>query len=85
VSIEVGKVRKPSPTMYFLLFGCLRAKYYSLQANSQKHTTDWALSAHIEEHWREEYLEGLLSREREYLPCVVWGSGREFHGCLMVR
>jgi hypothetical protein len=54
-----------------------------LQANPKRHSTYCYLYRRALE--GKNIPEGLLIREREDLPCVVWGSGRECHVYLMVR
>ena len=68
--------------MSLLLNGILRAKYSSCRQFPQKQTTDW-MDFFYTSTSRVEYYEGVLSRERAGLPCVVWGSGSECHGIFM--
>jgi len=49
------------------------------QVTTRNKTTNWAIYINIEDQWEGGELWGLLNRDIVGLPCVVWGSEREFH------
>jgi hypothetical protein len=53
----------------------LEIKVLFLQAIYRKHIADWLFLFTLESTRRKILCEGLFSRERKNLPCVMWGSG----------
>lgn len=77
-------VRKPLPIRSIPLYGCLRSNYWFCKQIPKCIQHIRIFLPTLNKIGGKDILEGLFIREGEDIPCVVWGSGTKFLGCLKI-
>jgi hypothetical protein len=78
VSIEARQLRKPSPSIHFILFEILRDKYRPCRKFSESMQQIGLFIHTLKSMVKEDYPEELLSREMVGISCVMWGNKIKF-------
>ena len=77
-------IMNPLATMQLFLFGCLRPSFIMWEI-ARKHQYIEVVLPISKKIRGNNIVEVILSKERENIPYVVWGSRKEFHGYFMAR